>query len=1213
MRLRVLSAVALALSVLTLSLPAGPPRRTVRAITAVEPFCSLYLDPHDSFTRVVPEPLPEGQALTSNAVLSNITVNYTGFTSQAQAAFQAAVDIWRTQVNSTVPIVIDATFSNLGSSGLLGQAGFRNVFANFPGAPLADVYYPGPIANKRSNLDLNGSTTEIAASFNSTASWNYGTDGVPVSGKVDFVSVVLHELGHGLGFVGTGTVSGSGLGNVGSIYPYVYDSNVVDSAGTSILNTAVYPINSTKLAALLMGTGVSGPGLFWSGAAGAAGNAGSRPRLYAPSGYQAGSTYSHLDESTYPSGDINSLMTPVIHYAEVIHTPGPIVAGMYGDMGWGSQCSFGLDQAVAGAAAGGGTVTVTLIATSGCPWTASTTSPFVTIMAGASGSTSAVVSLNVSANPGAAARTATVAIGDQTLTIGQAGTTPCAYALNPVSASVGPAGASGSVTLATTAGCVWTALSSDAAVASATPFTGIGSGTVGYTVTGNVGGSARLATLTIGGQPFAISQSACAYALGQTSAPVSGAGGTVSVGVTAASSCQWTASTASSYVSVTSGASGAGNGTAQLLVAANPTIAARSATATVAGQTVTITQGAGLPTMMLDRSVLNFGVLPGPSSTRTSGQMLRLTQGGAPGTVTWTAASNQSWLTVSPASGSGSAVLTAAVAAAGAFPAGQSATITLTYSGASTAGATVAVSLTALPNGLGAPTGSFDTPLNNAAGVTGSIAVTGWAVDDVEVTAVKIFRDPVAPEPAGTLVFVGDAVFVDGARPDIASLYAALPRFTRGGWGYLLLTNFLPNGGNGTFNLKAIAYDADGHGTTLGTKTITCANNAATTPFGAIDTPLQGETVSGTINNFGWVLSRTARADVPGGGTVSVVIDGAVVGTPVGWTSRADLTSLFPPAQFAGVTSSLAVFTLDTTTLSNGVHTISWVVTDNQGAASGVGSRYFTVSNGAGLMLDPNSFRLTAFAEASAVTKAEATEVDDSWLPPSAFAEASADRRSLGGGWSGGRIIGRRGFDLAAPYRTYRPGADGVITIQSEELDRIELLLGPGATAFGRDGDERRPLPIGSHLDPETGTFTWQPGVGFVGAHDFVLAGRDVRIVLNAKGSGRVGPQTVIDLAEGGLVAGWAADLDSQVDTGVDTVHVWAYPVDGRDPIFLGAAEYGGRRPDVAAIYGARFLKSGYGLRVEGLAPGTYDVAVFAYSTVTGGFVPAKTARITVR
>jgi hypothetical protein len=67
------------------------------------------------------------------------------------------------------------------------------------------------------------------------------------------------------------------------------------------------------------------------------------------------------------------------------------------------------------------------------------------------------------------------------------------------------------------------------------------------------------------------------------------------------------------------------------------------------------------------------------------------------------------------------------------------------------------------------------------------------------------------------------------------------------------------------------------------------------------------------------------------------------------------------------------------------------------------------------------------------------------------------------------------------------------------------------------------------------------------------------------------------------------------------------------EPIFVGAATYGGARPDVAAVYGDRFLNSGYGMTVQGLAPGTYDLAVFAYSTVTGGFVPANTVRVTVR
>jgi hypothetical protein len=68
------------------------------------------------------------------------------------------------------------------------------------------------------------------------------------------------------------------------------------------------------------------------------------------------------------------------------------------------------------------------------------------------------------------------------------------------------------------------------------------------------------------------------------------------------------------------------------------------------------------------------------------------------------------------------------------------------------------------------------------------------------------------------------------------------------------------------------------------------------------------------------VLSHGAsRADPPGGGTVTVFVDGAPVGTPTGWTSRSDLSALFPVAQYSGVTSALGVFTFDGATLANGV------------------------------------------------------------------------------------------------------------------------------------------------------------------------------------------------------------------------------------------------------------------------------------------------------
>jgi len=639
------------------------------------------------------------------------------------------------------------------------------------------------------------------------------------------------------------------------------------------------------------------------------------------------------------------------------------------------------------------------------------------------------------------------------------------------------------------------------------------------------------------------------------------------------------------------------NGLKFRAVATNP-----SGTATSNAATITLSTP---PTMSLDRSSLRFAATRTGTgfTSQTLGQTVRLTQEGA-GSVNWTATPSAPWISVSPSFGTGSATLTVTVAYSSSLPtAGTSnGSVVLTFTGAAnnTAGP-ITVALTTIPNGTStAASGVLDTPADGSTGVTGSIGVTGWAIDDVEVIRVRILRDPIAGEGPAQ-VFIGMGVFVDGSRPDVAALHPTRPRSSRAGWGYLLLTNFLPNHGNGTFKLYAYADDADGHTTLLGTKMITCTNSTATRPFGAIDTPAQGEVISGSAyNNFGWVLSRGPALAYPPNGTVQVVIDGVFGALPSGWTSRSDLTALFPAATYPGVTNALGVSTFDTTTLSNGVHTIAWVVTANNGQADGVGSRYFTVANGA--------------SQSGSVASRVSLRVDAQRI-----ARLTADTRA---------IPGRRGWGMTTPLRMYAADADGRVTVTAEELDRIELHVGAGVAGYLRAGEHLEPLPIGSHLT-STGVFTWAPGVGFVHAYDFVFVGpaarRDVRIVLESKHSNRVGPQLVIDtpgpeepgrqvpLRQPFTIAGWAIDADSDAGTGVDTLHVWAYPVDEGKPIFLGATAYGGERPDVGAIFGDRFTPSGYGLSVDGLTAGSYDLAVFAWSTVQGTFVPAKVVRVIVR
>jgi hypothetical protein len=98
-------------------------------------------------------------------------------------------------------------------------------------------------------------------------------------------------------------------------------------------------------------------------------------------------------------------------------------------------------------------------------------------------------------------------------------------------------------------------------------------------------------------------------------------------------------------------------------------------------------------------------------------------------------------------------------------------------------------------------------------------------------------------------------------------------------------------------------------------------------------------------------------------------------------------------------------------------------------------------------------------------------------------------------------------------------------------------------------------------------------------------------------------------------IAGWAIDVGSPSGTGVGAVHVWAYPVAGGNPIFVGTATLGQSRPDVGAAFGhSRFNTAGYNLEVNGaLPPGSYNLVVFAFSTVAGAFNNAAVVTIYVQ
>ena len=98
------------------------------------------------------------------------------------------------------------------------------------------------------------------------------------------------------------------------------------------------------------------------------------------------------------------------------------------------------------------------------------------------------------------------------------------------------------------------------------------------------------------------------------------------------------------------------------------------------------------------------------------------------------------------------------------------------------------------------PFGVMDTPTEGATGLSGAVPITGWAIDRVGITTIRIYRASVAGEPQG-LVYIGDAIRVFGARPDLLMAYGGFPESRLGGWGLMLLSNVLPGGGSGTFHV----------------------------------------------------------------------------------------------------------------------------------------------------------------------------------------------------------------------------------------------------------------------------------------------------------------------------------------------------------------------------------------------------------------------------
>lgn len=290
------------------------------------------------------------QLMSRGGGCSTFIVTYSGFTPQAEAAFQFAVDIWSNSIESTIPIRVNAQFGPL-DPGVLGGAGPTNFYSlTGPGIP-PNTAFPSALAEKLTGAEIpsgpSPTSIDINATFSSVANFYFGLDANPPGGQVDFVSVVLHELGHGLGFLGFGSVPTDTGGNPDPNPPV--EGVIRNSGFTSVWDNFIENGTPTAVTTFADPSAVllaefTGNDLFSNGSITTGQNGGVKPSTYAPATFNLGSSYSHWDEATYPAGNANSLMTPFIANGEAIHDPGVVTLGFMEDMGW-SIC--------------GGTLTVT--------------------------------------------------------------------------------------------------------------------------------------------------------------------------------------------------------------------------------------------------------------------------------------------------------------------------------------------------------------------------------------------------------------------------------------------------------------------------------------------------------------------------------------------------------------------------------------------------------------------------------------------------------------------------------------------------------------------------------------------------------------------------------------------------------------------------------------------------------------------------------------
>jgi hypothetical protein len=264
----------------------------------------------------------------------SVTIYYTGFSTQAKVPLEFAASILEAMLPPDTKVTVSASWENISTSGILGQStitGYAGGWSIDALNPLA--IYPAALAEKIAGESLNDDLGgDLHLTINSSQPWYLGTDGHTPTGKYDLVTVVLHEICHGLGFYDSfytdGTTGSYGSGSI----PMIYDTFIENYSGVRLTDTLRFQNNSSALRNQLIGDQLYFNGPLLKNYSQLNNYSGLRARIYAPATWDDGSSISHLDETR--TLQANSLMTPFIDYGEAIHNPGRYTFSILGDLGW---------------------------------------------------------------------------------------------------------------------------------------------------------------------------------------------------------------------------------------------------------------------------------------------------------------------------------------------------------------------------------------------------------------------------------------------------------------------------------------------------------------------------------------------------------------------------------------------------------------------------------------------------------------------------------------------------------------------------------------------------------------------------------------------------------------------------------------------------------------------------------------------------------------